>query len=121
MALRCLLVDDNASFLHEAVALLEREGVTVVGVVSTVDEAVRLAAELEPDVVLTDIMLGGECGFDVARRLAATGSSRPAVVLISTLTEADFGELIARVPAAGFLPKAELSAAAIERLVPPAG
>ena len=68
--LRCLIVDDNASFLDAATNLLEREGLDVVGVASTSDEALRQAEELRPDVVLVDIMLGTESGFDLARRLA---------------------------------------------------
>jgi CheY-like chemotaxis protein len=116
MTLRCLVVDDNPSFLDEAAALLEREGLTVAGVASSVEGALRQARELQPDVVLVDIMLGRESGFEVARRLAAAGSGRPAVILTSTLSETDFGELIADAPVAGFVPKSELSALAIGRL-----
>jgi two-component system, NarL family, nitrate/nitrite response regulator NarL len=39
------------------------------------------------------------------------------VILISTHAEADLADLIAASPAAGFLPKAELSAKAIRRIV----
>jgi DNA-binding NarL/FixJ family response regulator len=113
MALRCLIVDDNRSYLEAATALLERQGMTVVGVTSTGDEAVRLAAELVPDVVLVDISLGGESGFDLARRLAEAGPPRPPVILISTHAEADFADLIDQTPVAGFVPKSQLSASAI--------
>ena len=72
--------------------------------------------KLQPDVVLVDIMLGSENGFDLARRLAEDdGGVR--VVLVSTHAEADFADLIAETPAVGFVPKSELSAAAIRRLV----
>jgi hypothetical protein len=64
MALRLLIVDDNAHFLRAARTLLEREGVRVVAVASTSAEAVRLARELRPDVTLLDIDLGNESGFD---------------------------------------------------------
>jgi CheY-like chemotaxis protein len=116
MTLRCLVVDDNRSLLDEAVALLEREGLTVAGIASSVEEALLRARELKPDVMLVDIMLGQESGFELARRLAAADSGRPAVILISTLSEADFAELIADAPVAGFVPKSELSALAIGRL-----
>jgi DNA-binding NarL/FixJ family response regulator len=116
VALRCLIVDDSSAFLQAATALLEREGMTVVGAASTSDEAVRRARELRPDIVLVDVMLGPESGFDLARRLAADTSNRP-VILISTQAEADIAELIARTPALGFVPKSELSARAIERLI----
>jgi DNA-binding NarL/FixJ family response regulator len=117
MPLRCLIVDDNANFLEAAANLLQREGVTVAGVASSVADALRQARELRPDVILVDIMLGPESGFDLARRLAETDSDRPAVILISTHAEADFADLIAEAPAAGFMPKSQLSAGTIRRLL----
>jgi DNA-binding NarL/FixJ family response regulator len=109
-----LIVDDNASFLGAAATLLGRQGVTVVGVASTAAEALERSAELQPDVVLVDIVLGSESGFDVARELA----DGPTVIFISTHAETDFADLIERTPAAGFVPKSELSAEAIQRLTP---
>jgi DNA-binding NarL/FixJ family response regulator len=116
VALRCLIVDDNRAFLEAAGSLLDREGMTVVGLVSTTAEALRQADELRPDVVLVDIMLGGESGFELARRLAQA-ESPSTVILISTHANADFADLIAEAPAAGFVSKSELSASAIRSLV----
>ena len=114
MALRSLIVDDNARYLAAARALLEREGVDVVGVASSCAEAVQLAGKLHPDVALVDIDLGDESGFDVARRLAgAGGSTLSPVVLISAYPEGDFAELIAASPALGFLAKSNVSAQSI--------
>jgi DNA-binding NarL/FixJ family response regulator len=116
--LRCLIVDDSRSFLEAARTLLEREGLTIAGVASTGDEALGRADELRPDVVLVDIMLGAESGFDLARRLVEEDrGGRSTVILISTHAEADFEDLIAASPAAGFVPKSELSARAIRRIV----
>jgi DNA-binding NarL/FixJ family response regulator len=113
-----LIVDDNRPFLEAARVLLEREGMRVVGVAATSAQAVRRAAELRPDVVLVDIALGRESGFDVARRIAGHGdSAAPTVILMSTYSEADFADLIARSVATGFLPKQELSADAIRQIV----
>jgi DNA-binding NarL/FixJ family response regulator len=112
-----LIVDDSRLFLEAARVLLEREGLRVVGVAVTAAQALRRAAELRPDVVLVDIMLGGESGFDLARRLS--GHDRgggAAVILMSTYSEADFADLIAESPATGFLSKGELSAHAIQRI-----
>jgi DNA-binding NarL/FixJ family response regulator len=118
VALGVLIVDDNVSFLAAAQVLLEREGLSVVGVASTTADALRLAAELRPAVVLVDIMLGRESGFALARRLVEDGGGgESAVILISTHAQADFAELIAESPAAGFLPKSELSADAIRRIL----
>jgi DNA-binding NarL/FixJ family response regulator len=84
----------------------------------TSDEAVRQAESLRPDVVLVDISLGEESGLDLAQRLVEDGFGPEAtVVLISTRAEEDVADLVAVSPAAGFLPKAELSAAAIRRIV----
>ena len=115
MDLRCLIVDDNPSFLEVAAAVLERGGLVVVGVASNGREALERAAETQPDVALVDISLGSESGFDVARRLAASGLE---VILISTRGEAEFADLIEDAPVAGFVPKDQLSADAIRRLVP---
>jgi CheY-like chemotaxis protein len=117
VALRCLIVDDNRSFLDAASSLLEREGLTVVGVASSVAEALWRAQQLGPDVVLVDVTLGAESGFDLARRLVESDSGGPTIVLISTHAEADFADLIEETPAAGFVSKSELSARAIQRLV----
>ena len=96
MPLRCLLVDDNEAFLETASLLLNREGVTVVGVASSIAEALRQARVLRPDVILVDIGLGDESGFDLARLLAQDGQDGgAAVILISTGAEADYAELIA--------------------------
>jgi DNA-binding NarL/FixJ family response regulator len=118
MTLRLLIVDDNAHFLEAARGLLEREGVTVVGVASTSADAVRSAGELRPDVTLVDVDLGEESGLDVARLLTdvAEGYGKR-VILISAYPEQDLTELIEASPAVGFLPKARLSAKAISELL----
>jgi CheY-like chemotaxis protein len=118
MPLRCLLVDDNHAFIRAASALLTREGVTVVGVASSIVEALEQVRVLRPDVVLADIGLGDESGFDLARLLAADGDGKNAeVIMISSRDETDYLELIVESPVAGFLAKSELSAQGIARLL----
>ena len=90
---------------------------TVVGVASDAADAHALVAQLMPDVILVDILLGDESGFDLARSLAAEHDPGPAVILISTHAEADFADLVASSPALGFLPKSELSADPIRRIL----
>jgi DNA-binding NarL/FixJ family response regulator len=114
--MRCVIVDDDETFLQAAQALLERDGMTVAGVAHSSAEAVQQAAELKPDVVLIDIRLGQESGLDTARHLADNGHPA-ALIMISTHIGADYADLIAESPAAGFLPKAELSAAGIRRIL----
>jgi CheY-like chemotaxis protein len=116
-----VIVDDSADVLRAASELLEGEGIAVVGVAMTGQEAVSMMDELEPDVMLVDIVLGPESGFALVRRLVQrvdTAGSR--TILISTHDEADFAKLIESSPAIGFLPKSDLSAAAIHRLLAPA-
>jgi DNA-binding NarL/FixJ family response regulator len=117
MTPRSLLVDDSSRFLAAARELLEREGIEVVGIASTADEAVRLAGALRPDVCIVDIDLGDESGFDLARRLAEPGGHPQRVVLISASPENDFSTMIADSPAVGFLSKPELSAVRIRALL----
>src|SRR5690242_5997519 len=121
MPLRCLLVDDNDAFLETARALLERQGLQVAGVASSIAGALRQARALRPDVILVDIGLGEESGFDLARLLAADGQGgqrvRADVILISAQAETDYADLIAESPAAGFLPKSALSAERISQIL----
>jgi len=117
-ALGVLIVDDNKLFLGAARDRLEREGLRVVGVAATSAEALRRAEELRPEVVLVDVVLGGESGLELARGLAAQHEDGgPAVILISTYSAADFARPIAESPATGFVPKQELSADAIRRIL----
>jgi DNA-binding NarL/FixJ family response regulator len=117
MAARCLIVDDNRGFLAAARTLLERDGLTIAGVATTSAEALREAETLRPDVVLVDVSLGEESGFELARRLVADQVRTAAVILISTRSETDLADMILQSPAAGFLSKSELSADAIRRFM----
>lgn len=119
VGLRCLIIDDSASFRQAARTLLEQEGMTVVGAVATCEDALRWAIELRPDVTLVDIDLSGSSGCDLVRLLAdEAGSAAGCLILISAHAEEEFADLIEASPAAGFLPKSVLSADAIRELVP---
>src|SRR5262249_51641611 len=116
--IRCVIVDDNEGFIEVARGLLGREGLCVEGVASMAADALRQAEALRPDVVLVDVFLGEESGLELARRLVEGRSpDGRTVILISTHSEDDVADLIAGIPAAGFLPKVELSAEAIRRIV----
>jgi two-component system, NarL family, nitrate/nitrite response regulator NarL len=116
--IRCLIVDDNERFLSAARASLGRDGINVVGTATSSAEALRLTAELQPNVVLVDISLGEESGFDLTRRLVERFPGLDSrVVLISTRAEEDFADLIATSPAVGFIPKSRLAPLAVRDLV----
>ena len=111
-----LIVDDNARFRAAARAMLDAEGFEVVG--EAVDGAAGLeaVAALAPDVVLLDIQLPTLDGIDVAALLAAAPRP-PVVVLTSTLDAVAYGERLAAAPVRGFIPKADLSGAALAAVV----
>jgi CheY-like chemotaxis protein len=113
---RYLIVDDYSPFLDAASGLLEDQGAGVVGVARSGAEALRRAEELRPEVILVDINLGAESGFEVAEQLHRDGPSAP-VILISTHAEQDFADMIAASPAVGFLCKSALSTGAVRDLL----
>jgi DNA-binding NarL/FixJ family response regulator len=117
MALRCLLVDDSSAFLEAAKAALSGDGLQVVGSASTGAEAVALVDELSPDVVLVDIDLGDESGFDVVLLLPNTVPA----ILISTHLEDEFADMIEASPAIGFVSKSALTVDAVTKLVAASG
>jgi CheY-like chemotaxis protein len=110
-----LIVDDHDGFRTFARGMLEAAGFTVAEA-ATGAEATETARTVRPGLVLLDIQLPDFDGFEVARRLAAQAGA-PVVVLTSTREASDYGGLIAASPAAGFLPKDQLSGAALRRFL----
>ena len=111
-----LIVDDHPSFRASARMLLEAEGFDVIGEAEDGQSALRAVQELRPDVVLLDVQLPDIDGIEVAARLSQNGSG-PAIVLTSSRDLADLGLVRERSPVRGFIPKAELSGAALEALL----
>jgi DNA-binding NarL/FixJ family response regulator len=111
-----LIVDDHPSFRATARLLLEADGFEVVGEAHDGAAGLAARADLHPDLVLLDVNLPDVDGFDIAARLTAEAGA-PAVVLVSSRDAGDFGPLVDRSGARGFVSKADLSGAAIERLV----
>jgi DNA-binding NarL/FixJ family response regulator len=104
-----LIVDDHPSFRATARVLLEAEGFDVVGEAADGASALTEAGRLQPEVVLLDVQLPDIDGFDVAARLTAGNAGSPVVILVSSRDSSDFGPLVMRSGARGFVPKAELS------------
>jgi DNA-binding NarL/FixJ family response regulator len=107
-----LIVDDHPSFRASARTLLEEEGYDVVGEAENGETAVEAARELHPDLVLLDVQLPGIDGFHVADELRKL-EDPPIVILTSSRDGADYGPCISLCGAHGFVPKADLSGAAI--------
>ena len=113
-----LIVDDHPSFRASARMLLEAEGFDVIGEAEDGESALEAVRTLHPDVVLLDVQLPGIDGIEVAARLTANGADGgPAIVLTSSRDLADLGPVRDRCDVRGFIPKAELSGAALEALL----
>jgi DNA-binding NarL/FixJ family response regulator len=112
-----LVVDDHPSFRASARAILVAEGFDVVGEAGDCERALAEALRLRPDVVLLDVQLRDGDGFEVARRLALANGNAPQVVMTSSREAADYGTLVGRCGARGFVPKDQLSGAAIAALL----
>jgi DNA-binding NarL/FixJ family response regulator len=89
-AVRLLLADDHRLFAESLMTVLsEDERVEVVGIAVNGQEAVDLAAELQPDVILMDLKMPVMDGLEATRRIRASGLS--AQILLLTGTESPLG------------------------------
>lgn len=113
-----LVVDDNHGFREAVRQLLARGGFVVVAEAENGREGVRQAVAHRPEIAIVDVQLPDIDGFEVAEEIVGLGLDLQ-VILTSSLDGADLGSLVTNSPAAGFVPKAELSAAAIEALLSP--
>jgi DNA-binding NarL/FixJ family response regulator len=102
-----VIADDQALVRAGFRALLDAQiDISVVGEAGDGDEAVRLALELRPDIVLMDIRMPGVDGLDATRRIV--GDERLTAVRVVILTTFDLDEYVfeaIRAGANGFLVK----------------
>lgn len=84
--LRVMVVDDHTLFRSGLSELLERRGIEVCAAVGDGEEGCRLAAGLEPDVILLDLRMPELDGLSVLERIAALGL-RSAVVMLTTSSD----------------------------------
>jgi CheY-like chemotaxis protein len=114
VAITVLVVDDHAAFRASVRRLLELDGFAVVGEAPNGETGLRMARELDPDLVLLDVGLPDLSGFDVAEKLAP---GRTNVVLVSSRDQKDLGRRVHESGALGFISKEQLSGDAILDLV----
>jgi DNA-binding NarL/FixJ family response regulator len=102
---RVVIVDDHAAFTDMfTVALQSVDDLECVGSAASLDEALRVVADTEPDIVVVDLALGEDDGLDVVRRLRAEHED---LVLVVASARSDTYALatVAVAGANGFAPK----------------
>jgi DNA-binding NarL/FixJ family response regulator len=104
-AVRVLIADDQALVRSGFRMIIEaREDLEVVGEAEDGDEAARLAAELEPDVVLMDVRMPGVDGIEATRRIVSS-ENEARVLVLTTFDLDEYVYAAVRAGASGFLLK----------------
>jgi DNA-binding NarL/FixJ family response regulator len=106
MAERVLIVDDHPLTREALSALLEQNGFTIAGEASDGEEAVDVARQILPDLILLDLTMPGVNGLEALPRLRAAAPTAEVVVLTASGTEENLLGAI-RGGAAGYLLKSE--------------
>jgi len=78
---RTLVADDHDLFRRGLVRVLREEGIDIIGEASSGRAAIRLTAELRPEVVLMDLGMPGIGGLEATRSIIESGSSSRVVIL----------------------------------------
>ena len=107
MTVRILIADDQALVRAGFRMILDaEEGIDVVGEASDGGEAVTLAGQMEPDVVLMDIRMPDVDGIEATRRIiAAAGERTVRVLMLTTFDANEYVYEALRAGASGFLLK----------------
>ena len=109
MATRVLIVDDQEPFRLAARMVVEAtDGFEAIGEAETGEEGVRLAHELNPDLVLMDVNLPGINGLEATRQILST-TARVVILLLSTYEADEYAPRAAECGAAAYIPKSEFS------------
>jgi DNA-binding NarL/FixJ family response regulator len=113
---RVLIVDDQPPFRLAAAAVLDSmAGFTVAGTAETGEQAVALAADLRPQLVLMDVVLPQMSGLEATRLLRQLAPA-PVVVLVSTYDASEFGEDVERSGANAYLTKSAFGPEPLEAI-----
>jgi DNA-binding NarL/FixJ family response regulator len=121
VSVRVLIVDDHRLFAEALRAILDVEdSVDVVGLATTGADAVRQAAELEPDVVLMDISMPGVDGHEATRRILSARPSTRVLMVTGSDARQDF-DAARTAGAAGYVTKDRIAAELVGAILGGAG
>ncbi len=104
MTIRVLLADDHRMLREGLSRSLGQDGFDIVGEAENGEEAVRMAAELQPDVVLMDVSMPEMDGVEATRRIRGTGTATQVIMLTMHADKEVLVEAI-RAGASGYLVK----------------
>lgn len=104
MNLRVLIIDDHTLFREGLEGLLTRREIDVIASVGDGEQGIRLAQELNPDIVLLDMRMPDINGLGVLSRLNESGMTMPISMLTTSTEERDLVEAL-RNGAKGYLLK----------------
>jgi AmiR/NasT family two-component response regulator len=88
--LRVVVAEDEALIRLDLVEMLREEGYDVVGEAGDGEEAVRLARELRPNLIMMDIKMPGTDGLEAARTIA--GERLAPVVMLTAFSQRELVE-----------------------------
>jgi DNA-binding NarL/FixJ family response regulator len=115
--IRVLIVDDHRLFAEALEAILAGdERITVVGHAADGREAVRLAQDLRPDLVLMDISMPVLDGIEAAREIRATDDAARILMLTGSNSRSDV-DRARTAGAAGYVTKDRIAAELIDAIV----
>jgi DNA-binding NarL/FixJ family response regulator len=105
---RAIVVDDNRTFLKVVVRLMSSiEGVEVIGESNSARDALELAGQLKPDLILMDLAMPGMDGLEATRRLIA-GSDAPAIIIMTVQDMPQYRDAALAAGARQFVAKSDL-------------
>jgi DNA-binding NarL/FixJ family response regulator len=120
-SIRVLIADDHRLFAEALEAILGGdERIAVVGQAGDGEEAVRLAADLEPDVILMDISMPVMDGIEAAQAIHARGNGASILMLTGSNSRSDV-DRARTAGAAGYVTKDRIAAELIDAILEIAG
>ena len=104
MSMRVIMIDDHALFRVGLQGLLEQRGIEVIAAVAEGAEGIKLAQEMQPDIILLDLRMPDMNGLEVLRKIKEKEIKIPVVMLTTSNEEQDLVEAL-RNGAQGYLLK----------------